>query len=255
MNHFRAGGLAEAGPASIGLALGVGDQLFERPFVDTGGWRQTLFDHRRGDFEQRSLDEVADKTGVRPVIDDRRRARLASAIQPGLQQPNPHLAGVQAALVRRLVLDVAVRIPLFDRRFDEANTILSAPAEHVERFDVPRQVDDDVARTHELAQHRLVVSPRQTSLFEQHAGVQRIRDLLPDILEINDGDSVGRQVDVAANERKGALADRSAPEHQDASVKWNALRSLSHVRFLLIATLKWRNETERPTSRFGRTSL
>ena len=103
---------------------------------------------------------------------------LLRAIQPGLQQPDPHLAGVQAALVRRLVLDVAVRIPLFDRGVDEANVVLSAPAEHVERFDVPRQVDDDVARTHELAQHRLVVVLRQTRLFERHARLQRIRDLL-----------------------------------------------------------------------------
>ena len=44
---------------------------------DAGRRRQSSLDHRRRDFEQRPLGEVAHEAGIRAVIDDRGRDSLA----------------------------------------------------------------------------------------------------------------------------------------------------------------------------------
>ncbi len=228
VDDLGAGGLAESSKRSLDLALGVGDELLERGASDAGGRRQPLFEHRGGDLEQRPLREVADEAGVRAVVDDGGRP-LGLRIEPVFQQPDPHLTGIQTAFVRRLVLDVAVGIPLLERGVEVADIVLAAPGQHVERLDVPGEIDDDVARAHELAEHRRVVVLRQPRLLEHHAGLQRVFDLRAHVLEVHDGDAVGRHVDVAAHERQSALADRSAAEHENASVERRPLRVL-HVQ-------------------------
>ena len=70
VNDLGAGRLAEPRERPVGLALRGGDQLLERHPVHAGRRGQAAFEHRRGDFEQRPLGEVADEAGVGAVVDD-----------------------------------------------------------------------------------------------------------------------------------------------------------------------------------------
>ena len=65
----------------------------------------------------------------------------------------------------------------------------------------------DVAGADELTEHRRVVLLREPRLLESHPSLQRVLDLRTHILEVHDGDAVGRHVDVAAQELQGALAN------------------------------------------------
>src|ERR1035437_2420926 len=228
VDDLGAGGLAESSKRCLYLTLGVGDELLERRRVETGDHRPPFFEDRCGDLEQGSLREVADEARIRTVIDDGGRTRFALRIELVFQQPDPHLTGIQTAFVGGLVFDVAVGIPLLEGRVEVADIVLATPGQEVERLDVPGKVDDDVARAHELTQHRRVVLSRQPRLPESHSSLQGVLDLRTHILEVHDGDAVGRHVDVAAHELQGALANRSAPEHENPSVERRALRVL-HV--------------------------
>ena len=243
VDDLGAGRLAEPRERSFGLALRGGDQLLERHPVHASGRRQAAFEHLRADFEQRPLREMAHEAGVSAVVHDGGGGWLAARVEPISQEPDPHLPGIQAALVGRLVHDVAVRIPLLERRVDVVDAMLGAPRQHVERLDVPRQVDDGVARAHEAAEQRGEVVRRQALALERHARLQRILDPGAHILEVHHRDAIGRHVQVPAHEGQRALAHRSAAEHQDASAERSALREWRHVVCDLIAASSQRGVT------------
>ncbi len=107
--------------------------------------------------------------------------------------------------------------------------MVRAPAQHVQCFDVPGQVDDGIAGANQPRQHLLIVRLRHPLALEHDPGGERVGDSRADVLEIQDGDPIGRHVEMAQDQRQRTLTNGPAPDHEDASRERDANRTLCHV--------------------------
>src|SRR5581483_9179007 len=82
VNDLRAGCLTEPSKRLVGVGFSSGDQLLECATVDPGRSGNAFLEHRRRDFDQRSLGEMADQPRVRTVVEDGRWTGSGRRIEP-----------------------------------------------------------------------------------------------------------------------------------------------------------------------------
>ena len=110
--------------------------------------------------------------------------------------------------------------------------MLAAPIEQVRRLQIPREVDQDVARPQVSAKLLAVLAFRQSLLNVLHAAAEQLRDTLAIIPHVHDGDSCRRHHDVPEQERDRALSHASTTQNQQLPVKSNLVLHFVSIRIL-----------------------
>jgi len=146
-----------------------------------------VFQQRSRDFGERALGEVADEARVGAVLEHRRRAVIVGPrFDHAPQALVPH---IQRALERMRVVHVVIRVPQFDARVQIAHAVLAAPGENRRAVDVPREVEDEVARTHARREELVEILFGHAALLVSHAGLDGVGDALAVVDEVDDGDA------------------------------------------------------------------
>ena len=137
---------------------------------------------------------------------------------------------VERPLRRMLVRRPFIRIPHLHRRIDIHHTLIVAPLQQFAAVDVPRQVNDQVARAHILAQLFGHVVPLDLILHKLHP---LLRPLLEDaalVLKIHHRNILQRHLDQLLQNRQRALRHRAITDKQNLLAKRNHQSLLSVKR-------------------------
>ena len=174
--------------------------------------------------DQRLLDPVRNQPGIGAVRRDHRR-RPARIL---LAQPQHFFAQtvVGAPRCRHAGVVVAAE-PGLDAGVEIHDAALAAERDQIDARHLDRQVEQEIAMLEQRLEHGLVVLARQRLDVELDAEMLRLLDAAGVAGE--DGDALGRHVDVPQQQRQAALTDGTESDNHQPSVKFDVF-FLVHLR-------------------------
>jgi len=165
------------------------------------------------DRQQRLLDEMGDEAGIGAMGQHRGRA----AGEARRQRQRGFAQRVVRALGRRERRVGVAAGPGLDAGVEVEGAARLRELDQRDGRDVDRQVQQEVARAEQLAEHLAVVGAGERRAVEGDAVLAR--DLGAALLGGHDRDVRARHVDVAQQERQDTLADRAeAQDHHAAGI-------------------------------------
>jgi hypothetical protein len=99
--------------------------------------------------------------------------------------------------------------------------VIVTPGQDFAAFDVPRQIDEQIAGCQVVAQHGAEIVRRDPLLDESHALARPRLQKRGAILEVEHGDILQRHAEVFCEDRQRTLGHRTEPQHQYASVEFH----------------------------------
>ena len=124
------------------------------------------------------------------------------------------MSHVQRALERVRVVHVVVRVPQLHAGVEVSHAVLAAPREDGGAVDVPRQVEDEIARADPCGKKLVEVFFGDAALLVLHAGFDRVGNAVTVVDEVDDGDARRREFHVANEDWHGRLGDGAATEDE-----------------------------------------
>ena len=174
---------------------------------------EAVLQRHPADLFERLLGEVRHEAGVGAVLDDGRRPPVVGP--PGDHVADAHVPYVERAIERMGVGRVLVGIPHLDRRVEVAHAVIAAPFEDGVAVDVPRQVEQDVARADVAAQHLVEVVARDVIDHVADALGEFVGDARAVVDHVEHGDARRRYIELLQQQGQRALRDRPAAEDED----------------------------------------
>src|ERR1019366_2411057 len=182
---------------------------------DVGGFprgQHLVRDQAVADVEESLFRKVRDQAGVRAVLENRRRA-LRLPLRD--QAANVHVPPVERLLGGVLLRAGGVWVPQLGRRVHVEHTVAVTPVEDLARIDVPREIDDDVARPDVRAEERSHVLHRDAVADEPDALRGPLLQFLRTVLEIHHRDVFGRDLKVFEQDRQRAFGHGAVADEED----------------------------------------
>ncbi len=211
---------------ALGVALGDMHALDAEalrapgPFV-ARLWLGALLAEVGGEIDERLLDEPGHHAGIGPAAGD--GCRPARVPTPLLEH---RLA--QGVIGARLVAEIRGVIeagPGLDHRVDVERADLAAIAHDVERRGVDREIDAEalsLAGPEMLSQDLAIIVLGKAELDELHAAL--VEQTAVRVVRIDDDEALLVEGEMALDQGKGSLADRTESNHHDrafdAPVEW-----------------------------------
>ena len=169
--------------------------------------------------------EVGDQARIGAVIDHRRRSFVVAPLSIIFRMF--HVPVVERVLGRVVALRILVRIPHLDGGVDVEHLMVAAPLEHGVAFDIPGEVDDQVAGADVFRQQLPVIFFRHAVKNIIDAALQGVFDPRAVIDEIHDRDIFRGHVDEFQHQRHGALGYRTAADDEQLPLNFMwSLRSM-----------------------------